>query len=110
MSRPRTSKRAADPGRVPTTICFRVDPETARVLIERADRLGCSPHDVARDMIFSVLHEPDHRAAVLAALLGIQESTVKLRGDLATVAKALLTNAGKIDPNEADAWICEVFN
>jgi hypothetical protein len=110
MNKLQHSRNRTPPLRVPTTIAFRVDEQTGRALAERAARLGVSPHNLAHHLVVFLFHEADHHAELRDALIVLNENMVKLRGDLATVAKALLAAAGKVEPQEADAWVKKVFN
>ena len=109
MKRSPVSPPAAAPVEVTTTIAFRLDARSAQALAERAAHLQTSPHCVARDMVMSLLREPDHRAAIRESLLVLHDSMGILRNDLATVAKALLTSAGTIKEHQAQAWIEHIF-
>ena len=110
MKRPRSDQPTAVPIPPLTSIAFRLDERNAQALAERAARLQTSPHHVARDMVISLLCEPDFRAATHESLLVLHDSLNTLRGDLATVAKALLTTAGNIEETRAEAWVIKTFN
>ncbi len=83
-------------------ITFRLDPEAAAVLQERAIRLEVSVHALAREYVMEVLMEVDERMAIRAAL-------DRIHADLGLTAAALLTSAGKVNREQANAWVKENF-
>jgi hypothetical protein len=86
------------------TIGFRLDPDAHRILMDRATRLGISPHELARDYVFEALTDQENRAAArvdLAQILGLAR---KLRGDVATAAEAMLVACGGYTPERAREW------
>lgn len=101
------------PGRretpVPTMIAFRLQADAAQTLAERAERLGVSPHELARHYVLEVLHEPYERAALHEAVSSLHVEIHKVRGDVATAAEGLLVAGGKVSAEDARDWITENF-
>lgn len=91
------------------TIGFRLDEESHRVLSERANRLGISPHELARHYVIEMLHEAEERAALHEAIATLQQGIHKIREDVATTAEALLIAAGDYEAEEAHTWAAENF-
>jgi hypothetical protein len=107
MSRPAADSAA--PLRVPLTIGFRLDDESRRVLGERAARLRVSVHDLARTYVREALHVREERAILVQTLRSIDDRLLRLHGDVATTAEAMLVNAGKVQAEEAHHWVEENF-
>lgn len=105
MKAPRS--RPGTPSATPpsTTICFRLDAETRRVLDERAARLNLSPHDLARRYVMEVLQEAEERAALREAVTILNDHWEHFRGDFALAMEALLVSAGKVSVADARHWI-----
>ena len=99
MKKRRKAKKHGEP---PNGISFRLDPEPAAVLRERAVRLEVSVHALAREYVMEVLMEADERMAIRAAL-------DRMHADLGLTAAALLTSAGKVNREQANAWVKENF-
>jgi hypothetical protein len=93
---------ALEPG--PKTIGFRLNADAHRILMDRATRLGISPHELARDYLLEALSDRENRAVARVALVDILALTRKLRGDVATAAEAMLVSCGGYTPEEARAW------
>lgn len=94
---------------VPAVIGFRLDEESSAVLCHRAAALGVSPHDLARRYLIEVLHEPEERAALRAAVVALHQEITGTREDIALATEALLASAGKVTDQEAHAWVEEHF-
>lgn len=107
------SRRAAtDPGRrspTSTMIGFRLDDASYRALAERAASEGVSVHEMARTCVVEGLHEENETAQMAVGLASIYQALVKLRGDVATSAEALLINAGGVKPEQAHRWVVDHF-
>lgn len=107
-AKPRSQRRPlARLGNGAGTVSFRVDAGTAAALAERADRLGISPHDVARELVRLGLQQADGFGEVGRALEQVQETLTRLRGDVATTAEALLVTAGGQSQETAYRWVEE---
>ena len=107
---PRQSSQARPaPAHAPGTIGFRLDERTFGALAKRADRLGISPHHLARELVFASLQEPDQRAALRDHLAVIHDQLLSLREDIATTTEALLMSAGKVEAKEAHDWVERTF-
>ncbi len=89
----------------PATIGFRLDPDSSRVLAERAARLGVSPHDLARHYVVELLHEREERAALRAAFEQLHQNLQQFRSDFAFAVEAVLTSAGQVPEDEARTWV-----
>ncbi len=107
MNTPATAATAPPPS--PLIIGFRLDDESRRILSERAARLGVSVHALARSYVNEALHVREERAILTRSLQTIEERLTLIRGDVATTAEVMLTNAGKVEPKEAHRWVEEVF-
>ncbi len=105
MTSLKPSRRRSAPDRLPSIIAFRVDEPAAKALAERATRLGVSVHDVARDLVFQGLNQPDQRSELRTSLLVLHEVMTLLRGDVASVAEVLLVTAGKVKRDDAHDWV-----
>lgn len=101
----RRARASPRPRGGPDTISFRVDADMAAALAERADRLGISLHDVARELVRLGLQQVDGFGEVGRALEQIQETLTRLRGDVATTAEALLVTAGGQSQETAYHWV-----
>ena len=93
---------ALEPG--PKTIGFRLDPGAHRILMDRATRLGISPHELARDYVFEALTDQENRASARVDLADILALARKLRGDVATSAETMLVACGGYTPEQAREW------
>ena len=104
---PRKSNRSQLPLELAAfpTISFRLDNDTTRVLIERADSLGISSHELARHYVVEMLQEREERAALREAIKILHEATQQFRADFAFAVRALLSSAGKVPKDEAEAWV-----
>ena len=109
----RTQFRAASetPGRAnpPATIGFRLDEESSGLLSARARSLGVSPHELARHYVIELLHEPDERSALRAAVASLSELITRMREDQVLGLEALLTSAGKVTEKDAHRWVKDNF-
>ncbi len=94
----------------PSTIGFRLDPESNRVLVERAAVLGVSPHELARIYVCEVLQEPVERAAMREAAIEIFSVLTQFRQDFAFSVEAMLISAGKVSQSQAQDWVEEHLN
>lgn len=116
MARSRKQTIAGPPLKAPETVGFRLDPASRVELAKRADRLGVSPHVLAREYVIEMLHEPEERRQLREAVAHLGEGVgtlfqqvFKSREDLATVAEALLVQAGNVDPKKASQWVDDNF-
>jgi hypothetical protein len=99
-----------------STIGFRLEKETLHLLVERAARLGESPHLVAKAYVIEALFEAEERVALREAveqLAGCFEKLFgevsKLRENLELTARALLVNCGDVSEEEVKKWTDEQF-
>lgn len=89
-------------------IGFRLSAATARRLATAAARRGLTPGTYARRLVLEGLEDDAGRKA-LDELAAVREQLARLRTDLARVAVALLTDAGKAEVEDAEAWVREHF-
>lgn len=94
---------------VSSTIAFRLPGEHLRALNRHALALGRSPHQLARELVEQALIEAEECGEIGSPLSIVRLGLRLLREDMATMAKALLIKAGKVDPERADAWVRENF-
>ncbi len=91
----------------PTTIGFRLDEASLRILAERAKRLGLSIHELARHYVIEVLQEPEERSALREAVETVQREIMASREDLAVATEAILVSSGNIEESQARKWVDE---
>ena len=89
----------------PAIISFRLDEQSSRVLGERAARLDLSPHELARHYVLELLEQSEERAALREALQQLVQNQQKFHADFAFAVQALLTSAGKVSSEKAEAWV-----
>jgi hypothetical protein len=85
-----------------TQISFRLDPYSAGRLAEGAARHALSEGAYARRLVVEALHEPDR----------LRDEVTRIRAELAALSErfaravvALLVDAGKAEPEEAQAFV-----
>ena len=105
MNTPRPRSRAPVGTQSSSTIGFRLDDETRRVLYERAARLNLSPHELARCYVIEVLQESEERVALRAAVETLNANLDHFHSGFALAIEALLVSAGKVSVSEARAWV-----
>ena len=74
--RPKTNIQGSEIARepvAPPTVGFRLDDGSRRVLAQRADALGVSPHELARHYVVESLQEAEERAALREAILQLRQ-------------------------------------
>jgi hypothetical protein len=105
--------RAREPS---STVGFRLDPEALDVLRRRAERLGSSHHELARQYVLETLGGQQERAALQQAVVSLQQGVVslkeeltELREDFALAVECLLTSAGQANEKEAQEWVQKSF-
>ena len=103
------SLRRARPSSSPV-ISFRLEPEHASLLSERAARLGVSPHEMARHYVSEALVASEEMAALAAAVNAGLYQLQEMRQDLALSVKALLVSAGRVGKAQAHTWVEETLN
>lgn len=91
------------------TVAFRLDKDSRQSLEERAARLGVSAHLLAKHYVELALAWPQERSQWHEAVVSFNDCVVALREDFATVTKALLVNAGKVEAEEAERWVVKTF-
>lgn len=105
---------AADPPAVDSSpakpISFRLDPESSRVLLERARHLRESPGELARRYVVEALYEREERENLHLEMAAFRKELETLRSELADTAFVLLTSAGKVASAEAETWVNENLN
>ena len=89
----------------PSVISFRLDDQSSQVLSERAARLGVSPHELARQYVLEILQQAEERAVLRGALQQLCENQKQFHADFAFAVQALLTSAGKVPTEKAEAWV-----
>src|SRR5262245_30136393 len=89
---------------IPSTIGFRLDEESLRLLQQRALRLGVSRHELARHYLVETLSEKEERALLRQAIFQLSQELQGLRQDLSLAAEALLASAGQVTDKDAHRW------
>lgn len=84
---------------------FRLEPDEAELLSERAARLGVSPHELARHYVVEALVASEELAAIGAAANTLLYEMQGLRQDFALSVEALLASAGEISEKQAHGWV-----
>jgi len=87
-----------------STVGFRLDAESRRILDARAKLHECSSGHLARQYVLEGLMAQQEREALHAVITSLQNEVVSLREDLKIAVKALLVSAGKVDPQLAETW------
>jgi hypothetical protein len=98
---------AGRPSKLPQTVCFRLPPAQQQQLCRQATEDGISHGQLARRILVDYL-EDSVRGRLEGELMALQEEVALLRGDLATLAEALLvlvSHGGGMTPMEARAWV-----
>lgn len=90
-------------------IGFRLDVDPMRALVARAEVLGLSRHELARQFVIERLQEGESKAALQHALLTLHGEIKDLRDDISLTAQTLLVSAGKVEAETAEAWAAENF-
>ena len=105
MKTPRSRSRVPAGTDPSSTIGFRLDDETRRVLFERAARLQVSPHELARRYVIEVLQESEERIALREAVETLNADLDQFRSGFALAMEALLVSAGKVSVTDARDWV-----
>jgi aryl-alcohol dehydrogenase-like predicted oxidoreductase len=95
-------KKAA---RCPATIGFRLSEEDGEVLAARAKTLGVSVHDLARFYTITAVRDREERVDLRGALEKLHQEMTELRKDVVISTEVLLSSAGKVEAEEARAWV-----
>ena len=93
-----------------TKIGFRLEPEAAEALAERANCLKVSPHDLARYYVVEALAASQHLTGMGIAMQALNRELNGLRADLALSVEALLASAGEVGEKQARAWVEGTLN
>ena len=104
-SQPGKPKRQSSP-----ITSFRLEPDEAELLSERAARLGVSPHELARHYVVEALVASEELAAIGTAVNALLQEMHGLRQDLALSVEALLASAGEVSEKQARAWVQASLN
>lgn len=99
----------ADSGaKIPLLISFRLNVEQAEALSTAASEEGLSAHQMAHDLVLSSLWQQKRgEAEGLGNCEALERQIFELREELALVAEALLTRAGKVSDDDAARWVDE---
>ena len=89
-------------------VSFRLAKEYAMILEERAEKASVSRGDLARQVIIKALTS-DEMEDTRNRVAEVQDELQKLREELWTSVTALLVNAGKVDYEEAKAWVTKAL-
>ena len=91
LSQARAKKQAGPIG-------FRLDNTARRILAQRADQLGVSPHALARQYVLELLGEAEDREMLREEVTALRSELTVLRTDLALAVEALkIFNERNID-------------
>ncbi len=88
-------------------IGFRLDEESYEMVTKRAEQMGVSPHTYSRATVLNALYEKQEVAALQNSVEELHQKIFALREELALIAEALLTSAGKIADKDAKRWVDE---
>ena len=105
MALPKKATSLSTPG----TIGFRLDPAANRELATRAERLGLSSHQLARDYVIQMLQASEQGTNLKNANDSVHAHLCELREDLSLAIETLLIAAGNVEKTEARAWIAANF-
>jgi hypothetical protein len=109
MTARRSKPKCSEGNSATSTIAFRLPPESLQALMNHASSLGKSPHLLARELVEQALAEAEECGELGSPLAVVRLGIKLLREDMATMAKALLIKAGKVDTEKAEAWVRENF-
>lgn len=110
MPRKKTSTNSGSRAADSFTVGFRFeDEEELRALEECAASRGLSVHLMARQLVQQALAGEGDELALQGHLIMLLKGLTVLRGDVATATEALLTNAGKVKPEQAKEWVNQKF-
>ncbi len=84
---------------------FRLEPDEAELLSERAARLGVSPHELARHYVVEALVASEELAAIGTSVNALLQGMHGLRQDLTLSVEALLASAGEVSEKQAHSWV-----
>jgi len=98
---------AGDWKKFPSTIGFRLDDDHIAVLVERANALKISVHELARQYVIQMLHENDERQQFLAALMAVRDEILETRKDIAVSTQELMVSGGRATVTQAGGWVKE---
>lgn len=102
-------KREPTPKKLPTTVCYRLPANYQQDLCRRAQEAGVSHGEYARKVMRDHLEDAASRRTE-REFQRMKEELALLRGDLATLAEALLvltSQGAPVLPTEARAWVEE---
>lgn len=85
-------------------VTFRLPDEYLKVLDQLAGDAGSSRHKFARQLLVAALTDNPLEDA-RNRIVEVQDELQKLREELWTSVAALLTNAGKVEPQAAKEWV-----
>lgn len=102
MARKRSSEGASDRD----VVSFRIDKDTVERLTVLADKEGQSVSLLARQMVIDRL-DASGAVALQTDLLALREEVARLHANLRVVCQVLLTDAGRAEPEEAEAFARE---
>ena len=91
------------------TVGFRLDPDARRALDERAALFERSPHELARQLVLEKLLEGEDRQQLIETLSSLQSEIAELRAEFAHAVQVMLVSAGKINPEQAEAFVQQNF-
>lgn len=86
------------------TISFRLPIPFARQLAQQGAEHNQSSGEYARQLVTEALADV-HREELRTELAAVRDAVQRLREDLATIAAALLVNAGKATAAQAEEWV-----
>jgi HEAT repeat protein len=93
--------------KIPSTIGFRLDDDHTAVLVERANALKISVHELARQYVIQMLHENDERQQLLTALVALRNEIVEARKDISVSTQELMVSGGRATVAQAKGWVKE---
>lgn len=91
-------------------VTFRLADEPLAALDERAALLSLGRNELARKYVLEGLLAAQEREQLHGAIEGLQSVVRELRREFSHAVQTLLVSAGRIEPEQAEAWIQENFN
>jgi len=88
----------------PSTVGFRLDPETMAVLGQLARAQGLSRHDLAKQWVLERLEHPLGPGGWEQAVESIHAHLEQVRKNLAVGFEAVVGATGKVTPAQAKEW------
>lgn len=102
-------RQRANPKTLPDVATFRLKDEDMRLLVDRAQAMGISHHELARSYTLERLHDGEERAALRESVSNLQVQLEQLTEIHKDGVEVLLSYAGKLSREKAEEWTNENF-